>query len=126
MKKEHDQIASNKRKENYSKVWFLKALELLKKKRIIFKDVIDVGSGKGEFLEILKDNFNISRAAGIDYTEPDLKLLESKGIEAIKINLDNFRTEDYEKLKSKFDLVIHYRKRCQNQRASHRRRRRGL
>ena len=78
MKKEHDQIASNKRKENYSKVWFLKALELLKKKRIIFKDVIDVGSGKGEFLEILKDNFNISRAAGIDYTEHDLKLLEYK------------------------------------------------
>jgi len=106
MKRKHDEVASIKREENYSKVWFLKALELLKKEKTNFKNVIDIGAGKGEFLEILKDNFDISDTFAIDYIESDLNILKSKGIEAIKIDLDNFKVEDYPELKNRFDLVV--------------------
>jgi len=106
MKKEHDEIASNKREESCSKAWFLKALELLKQEKISFESVIDIGAGKGEFLEILKDNFNVSNLVGIDYVDADLRVLISKGIQAIKVDLDNFNMDDYSDLKNRFDLVV--------------------
>jgi len=106
MKREHDEIASVKRKENYSKIWFVKALELLKQEKIKFKSVVDIGAGKGEFLEILKDNFDIPNTVGVDYIESDLRTLTSKGIKAIKVDLDNFKVEDYSDLKNNFDLVV--------------------
>jgi 2-polyprenyl-3-methyl-5-hydroxy-6-metoxy-1,4-benzoquinol methylase len=106
MKTEHDQIASVKRKEDYSKKWFIKALELLKQEKIEPKNVIDIGAGKGELLKILRDNFNNVNTVGIDYTEANLEALKQKGIQAIKVDLDNFNIEDYLNLKNKFDLVV--------------------
>ena len=107
MKREHDKIASIKRKENYSKVWFGKALELLKWKKVKFKNVVDIGAGKGEFLEILRDNFNISKLVGIDYIDTDLEIMKSKGIQGIKIDLDNFNIEDYLNLKQSFHKFLY-------------------
>ena len=58
MKKRHDEIAALKRIECYSKSWFTKALELLKRTGIDFEDVIDIGAGKGEFLELLQEKYS--------------------------------------------------------------------
>lgn len=106
MKKEHDEIVSTKRKESHSKVWFIKSLELLKKRKITFKNVMDIGAGKGEFLELIRENFKIEGLFGIDYIDKNIKILKSKGIETFQIDLDNFEINKYTHLKNKFDLVI--------------------
>jgi len=106
MKRKHDNIASKKRKENYSKRWFKESLSLLKREKINIKNVIDIGTGKGEFLEILKTNFSVLSLTGVDYVDADLEILEQKNIKAIKIDLDSFDINSFPALKYKFDLVI--------------------
>lgn len=106
MKKNHDELASIKRKEDYSKIWFVKSLDLLKKEKININNVIDIGAGKGEFLEILKNNFKVTNLFAIDYTETNLKILGDKNIQAIRIDLDKFKIEDFSYLKNKFNLVV--------------------
>lgn len=106
MKKEHDEITAITREESYSKIWFVKALELLKRQGISFKNVIDIGAGKGEFLEVLKSRFNnLGGLYGVDYIESNLEILRRKNINSIRIDLDNFEVRDFEFLKGKFDLV---------------------
>lgn len=105
MKKRHDEIASIKREESYSKVWFNKALGLLKQTKINFTNVIDIGAGKGEFLELLNNKFKNLHLYAIDYTDTNLGVLERKGINNIKIDLDNFELERFKNLEKKFDLV---------------------
>jgi len=106
MKRRHDEIASIKREESYSKIWFRKTLQLLEKKEIHFKSVIDIGAGKGEFLEILNDKFNDLQLFAVDYTDTNLEVLASKKINTINLDLDNFELEGLAYLKNKFDLVI--------------------
>lgn len=106
MKKKHDEIASIKRGESYSKIWFKKAEELLEIKKIYPKSVIDIGAGKGEFLEILKRKFKNLQLCAVDYTETNLEALNRKGINTIKLDLDNFELEGFRYLKEKFDLVV--------------------
>ncbi len=106
MKKKHDNIASKKRKENYFKRWFKESLNLLKREKINIQNVVDVGAGKGEFLEILKNNFDVLNLVGIDYVDADLNVLEQKNIKAIKIDLDNFDINSFPVLKHKFNLVV--------------------
>jgi len=106
MKKRHDEIASIKRAESYSKIWFSQALELLGRSDAKFKSVIDIGAGKGEFLEILNKNYQALQLYAIDYTDTNLAVLESKGINTIKLDLDNFELKELKHLKGKFDLVV--------------------
>jgi len=106
MKKAHDEIASKSRDLNYNKFWFNNALELLRAQRVDPKNVLDVGAGKGEFLEILKNRFSINKLVGIDYIDSDIDILKGKGIQPIKINLDNFEVSEYPQLKESFDLVV--------------------
>jgi len=106
MKRRHDEIASIKREDSYSKIWFRKALQLLEQKEIHFKNVIDIGAGKGEFLEILNDKFNGLQLFAVDYTDTNLEVLAGKKINTINLDLDNFELERLAYLKNKFDLVV--------------------
>lgn len=106
MKKRHDEIASIKREESYSKIWFNKAFELLVNGKINLQNVIDIGAGKGEFLEILNSKLGDLQLYAIDYTDTNLEVLKRKEINAIKLDLDNFELEGLIYLKEKFDLVV--------------------
>ena len=106
MKKEHDEIAAIHREEDCSKIWFKKALELLDLKNINISKVIDVGAGKGEFLEILKNKFDITEAVAIDYSETNLRILSLKDIKSIKVDLDNIDFNDFLKYRQHFDIVV--------------------
>jgi len=106
MKKEHDEIAAIHREESYSKIWFKKGLELLDTKDTDISKVIDIGAGKGEFLEILKNKFSITEAVAIDYSETNLEVLNLKGIKSIKVDLDNIDFNDFSAYKRHFDLVV--------------------
>lgn len=106
MKQKHDEIAARKREESYTKIWFNKAFELLEIKKIYPQRVMDIGAGKGEFLEILKGKFEDLQLYAIDYTETNLAALNRKGINTIKLDLDNFELARFTDLKEKFDLVV--------------------
>jgi 2-polyprenyl-3-methyl-5-hydroxy-6-metoxy-1,4-benzoquinol methylase len=106
MKKRHDELAATKRTESYSKIWFTKALELLERSDTRFKRVIDVGAGKGEFLEILKQKYPDLQLYAIDYTDTNLAVLKRKGINTIKLDLDSFELEELKPLQGKFDLAV--------------------
>ena len=73
--------------------------------KIHFKNVIDIGAGKGEFLELLNNKFKNLHLYAIDYSDTNLEVLERKGINNIKIDLDNFELERFKNLEKKFDLV---------------------
>lgn len=105
MKNRHDEIAALKRIECYSKSWFTKALELLKRTGIDFEDVIDIGAGKGEFLELLQEKYCGLRLSALDYIDINLQTLKSKGMSVISLDLDDFELAEVDYLRNKFDLV---------------------
>ncbi len=107
MKKEHDEIAARQREEGYSKIWFKKALELLENNNINPRQVIDVGAGKGEFLELLEKKCNPRELWGIDYSQTNIDILKRKNIKVLEIDLENFELDKLKNdLKEKFDLII--------------------
>jgi len=101
-----DELAARKREESHSKIWFLKALELIKRKEIDPKKVIDIGAGKGEFLDILKIKLGIKDLYALDYAETNIKILKEKNYKAMKVDLDYFNLNEFINLKEKFDLVV--------------------
>lgn len=106
MKKYHDELAAKNREVNYKKSWFLKSLELvhyLNWQQI--KRVIDLGAGKGEFLELLKKRDTRIEYWGADYSETNIRELQAKNIKTLNIDFDDFQIKDYHELKEKFDLV---------------------
>ncbi len=109
MKKEHDELAAQKREINYNKDWHKKGFELLKNYEISnFNKVMDVGAGKGEFLFLLKKTNENLDLFGVDYSETNIDELKRSGFEAIKIDFDNFNVNDYKNFFNQFDLVVSF------------------
>lgn len=79
---------------------------MLEEMKTHFKNVIDIGAGKGEFLEILSNKFNNLQLYAIDYADTNLEVLNRKEINAIKLDLDNFELERIKYLKGKFNLLV--------------------
>tara|TARA_B110000003_G_C16651770_1_gene534498 strand:- start:1185 stop:2060 length:876 start_codon:yes stop_codon:yes gene_type:complete len=112
-----NEMDRTKRKEMYSEM-YLKAhqiynrnsvymnSELFSRKALLFKkelegkSILDVGCGKGAFLNTIKKSFKVKDLVGIDVSLPEKnKLNEMSGIEFIKDDVTSFD------LKRKFDVV---------------------
>lgn len=106
MKKSHDEMVAKSRTINYEKIWFKKAIKLLDKNNTPVKNVIDVGAGKGEMLNILDNKYNLSSVTAVDYSEENIKTLQNQKIHTINIDLENINNGNYINLKDKFDLVV--------------------
>ena len=106
-KQVHDERAAVNRRINHQKIWFIKSLELaadLDFSKI--NKVIDLGAGKGEFLELLKSQYPHLEVWAADYAETNLVVLKSKGVKTLSVDFDNFSLNDYSHLFSSFDLVV--------------------
>lgn len=108
-KQTHDESSAMHRAENYTKKWFRGALLLLQKNAISPNSTVDVGAGKGEFLEIIKKNFSNSTIHAIDYSQQNITVLNEKKIPNTLLDLEIASTKNVSEihaLRFAFDTVI--------------------
>jgi len=108
-KKDHDELAAQKRKVDYHKDRYDYGLVALKKLPLPQTfTVLDLGCGNGEFSELVRENFNQADISCLDYSQTHLRRVRKLGFKTIRCDFDNPRdiaqlTNQREK---SFDVVV--------------------
>ncbi|OHD54264.1 MAG: hypothetical protein A2Y33_16465 [Spirochaetes bacterium GWF1_51_8] len=87
--------------DNYEEpILHKKVMNLIRKRKIEYKKVLDIGAGNGKLLEMLEQS---SDKHAVDISETGVKIMKGKGINAIchNISLEKLPYPD-----NRFDLVI--------------------
>ena len=109
-KMEHDASVAVLRQQmsTFAKPWFRSCSEVLEKNKLNGLDCLDLGSGNGEFSQVLRDKFAMNVTCA-DYIPFHLKQAETLGFETLSVNLeDDAQSVDRigEAHKERFDIVV--------------------
>ena len=83
----HDIEAAQIRPKNYNKAWFGRAASLIEEAQLRDLEVLELGSGNGEFAEIMRDRYGM-RVTCADYIDSYVDQSRASGFEAYKVDLE--------------------------------------
>ncbi len=96
-------------KKEIKKKIFRVDLERFKKAETMIKDnseIIDIGCGRGDFVEYLTKRKQLSRILGIDFSKIAIEDAKKRITNAMFADIDIYKMADYKSLLEKFDYVI--------------------
>ncbi len=108
-KHDHDVYSASERVYKSDKEWFLNGMALLKELKgdSAALQAMDIGCGNGEWADHISREFPGSSVHGVDYAEPHLEVMRSKGYQTTRLDLDNSEevTAFTEANRAQYDLV---------------------
>ena len=105
-KKQHDEAAGELRTLNYDKIWFKKAIELLKSTGHRGFTMLDMGCGNAEFSELAKKHFEATVTC-LDYADSHLERVREGGFETVRCNFDDGADVEHvvEEYAGRYDVI---------------------